>query len=113
MPDSEEQKTITAKTLNGKTGTFVVGGGIGGGIVGLVLLLSQMGIIGEDTGKAIEQEKRFQEIITEIQSLKYEIQEMRKTGTFDRWTGTDMFRWSIQLKEHNPTLNVPTPEHKQ
>lgn len=30
----------------------------------------------------------------------------------DPWTGTDMFRWSIDLRDRNPTLKVPEPKHQ-
>lgn len=30
----------------------------------------------------------------------------------DRWTSSDMRRWARELRDKNPTLTVPDPEHR-
>lgn len=48
-----------------------------------------------------------------IALLTYRIAKMEEhQARPDPWTGTDQFRWSVELKESNPALKVPKPEHR-
>lgn len=38
--------------------------------------------------------------------------EERQSRPDHPWTGTDMFRWSVELKRLNHGMDVPEPKHK-
>lgn len=48
-----------------------------------------------------------------IALLTYRITKMEERQSRpDPWTGTDQFRWSVELKDSNPHLIIPKPEHR-
>lgn len=47
-----------------------------------------------------------------IDKLDFRMTKMEeKQGRPDPWTGTDQFRWSVELKRLNGALDVPEPKH--
>ena len=39
------------------------------------------------------------------------IEERLNSNSMDRWTGTDMKLWVLELRQKNPTLFIPDPTH--
>lgn len=47
-----------------------------------------------------------------LSMLNYRMTKLEeKQGRPDPWTGTDMYRWSVELKDKNSQLKIPDPKH--
>jgi hypothetical protein len=48
----------------------------------------------------------------ELKSALTEMQAKMDATVVDRWSSADMRRWARELRDKNPTLTVPDPEHR-
>lgn len=46
-------------------------------------------------------------------ALVKQIENMATESKKNPWTGTDMFKWAVQLQRENKTLVVPEPKHSE